>query len=102
MFQVEGSIYLFALIHPKHQNMLMELQSSLAEHVQNPGYMPFLKYRAFKTLVREADEPFRFVDGDLIERFLDCDAELQEKIVEKVGMGAEEVRSMVEGLRRLH
>lgn len=80
----------------------MELQSSLAEHVQNPGYMPFLKYRGFKTLVREADEPFRFVDGDLIERFLDCNAELQEKIVEKVGVGAEEVRSLVEGLRRMH
>jgi len=82
--------------------MLMELQSSLAEHVQAPGHMPFLKYRAFKTLVREADEPFRFVDGDLIERFLDCSPELQDKIVEKVGMGAEEVRSLVEGLRRLH
>jgi hypothetical protein len=33
---------------------------------------------------------------------LDCNAELQEKIVEKVGVSAEEVRSLVEGLRRMH
>ena len=64
--------------------------------------MPFNKYRAFKNQVRESEEPNRFVDGDLIERFLDCAAEVQEKVVQGLGVDVEEVRSMVEALRRLH
>ena len=64
--------------------------------------MPFNKYRAFKNQVRESDEPNRFVDGDLIERFLDCTAEVQEKVVVGLGVDVEGVRSMVEALRRLH
>ena len=64
--------------------------------------MPFNKYRAFKNQVRESEEPDRFVDGDLIERFLDCTAEVQEKAVEGLGVDVEEVKSMVEALKRLH
>jgi DNA damage-binding protein 1 len=81
----------------------MRLQASIAAHVQSPGHMPFDKYRAFKTMVREGDEPFRFVDGDLIEQFLDCSAEAQQEIVELVGgKNVESVKGMVESLRRLH
>ncbi len=64
--------------------------------------MPFNKYRAFKNQVREAEEPFRFVDGDLIERFLDCRGGVQEEIVAGLGVDVEDVRLIVEGLRRLH
>jgi DNA damage-binding protein 1 len=74
----------------------------LAELVKSPGDVPFNKYRAFKNQVRESYEPNRFVDGDLIERFLDCTAEVQEKVVEGLGVDVEEVRSMAEALRRLH
>lgn len=80
----------------------MRLQVAIASYVQSPGHMPFAKYRAFKTSVREAEEPFRFVDGELIERFLDCPLGLQDEIVEGLGVSAEEVRGMVEGLKRLH
>jgi DNA damage-binding protein 1 len=64
--------------------------------------MPFNKYRAFRNAVRESDEPYRFVDGELVERFLDCTPEMQDKIVRGLGVEVEEIRSMVEGLRRLH
>lgn len=100
--QVEGSIYLFALIAPKKQDLLMRLQTNMAKFAQSPGNMPFSKYRAFKNQVREAEEPFRFVDGDLIERFLDCRGEVQEEIVAGLGVDVEDVRGIVEGLRRLH
>lgn len=99
---VEGSIHLFALISPSKQDLLMRLQENMAQMVQSPGNVPFNKYRAFKTAVREAEEPNRFVDGELIERFLDCDAELQETIVKGLGVDVEEVRGMVESLKRLH
>lgn len=80
----------------------MTLQSNLAELVHAPGDVPFPKYRAFKNQVREAEEPFRFVDGDLVERFLDVGDEVQKKAVEGLGVDVEDVRALVEGLRRLH
>jgi len=80
----------------------MTLQTNLAEIVQTPGDMPFAKYRAFKNQVREAEEPFRFVDGELIERFLDLDESVQSKVVEGLGVDVENIRGLVEGLRRLH
>ena len=80
----------------------MTLQSNLAELVTAPGDVPFAKYRAFKNQVREEKEPFRFVDGDLVERFLDVSDEVQRKAVEGLGVDVESVKGMVEGLRRLH
>jgi len=80
----------------------MTLQSNLAELVIAPGNVPFAKYRAFKNQVRDAEEPYRFVDGDLIERFLDVDEEIQSKAVEGLGIDVESVKAMVEALRRLH
>ncbi|MCJ1288030.1 hypothetical protein MMC26_007383 [Xylographa opegraphella] len=102
MATVDGSIYLFALIRPNKQDLLMRLQSNIGSYVHSPGYVPFNKYRAFKNEVREAEEPYRFVDGELVEKFLDCAPAMQQDIVEGLGVGVEEVRSMVEGLRRLH
>lgn len=83
--------------------------------------MPWSKYRAFRNEVRDMDEPFRFVDGELVERFLDLaspgeEAGMAKEIVEEIngsatamgGMAAvgvssvEGIRGMVEGLRRLH
>ena len=80
----------------------MTLQTNLAEVVQTPGNMPFAKYRAFKNQVRKADEPFRFVDGELIETFLDLDEDVQKKAVEGLGVDVENIRGLVESLRRLH
>lgn len=80
----------------------MRLQDNIGAFVQSPGGIPFAKYRAFRNAVRETDGPYRFVDGDLIERFLDVTPELQEKIVAGLGVSVEETRLMVEALRRLH
>lgn len=99
---VEGSLYLFALIAPRYQNLLMTLQSNLAGLLDALGDVPFAKYRAFRNQVRESEEPFRCVDGEFVERFLDVGAEVQGKAVEGLGVGVEEVRALVEGLRRLH
>jgi DNA damage-binding protein 1 len=100
--QVEGSIYLFGLISPTHQNMLMTLQSNLGALVAAPGDMDFAKFRAFKNTVREEEEPMRFVDGELVERFLDISEEVQRKAIEGLGVELEEVKGLIEGLRRLH
>lgn len=81
----------------------MTLQNAIASKVDSLGDLPFDKFRAFRTLVRSADAPYRFVDGELIEQFLACDPSLQEDIVAEVGSGdVEEVKRMIEALRRLH
>ncbi|CAF9920542.1 MAG: hypothetical protein ALECFALPRED_001557 [Alectoria fallacina] len=108
MGTVEGSIYLFGLIAPTHRDLLMRLQAALAPMVGSLGHVPFNTYRAFKNQVREAEEPYRFVDAELIEGFLDLKAELQESVVGGLGEvgvkagGVEGVRELVESLRRLH
>ena len=86
----------------------MRLQSNMAALVRSPGDVPFNSYRAFKNSVREAEEPFRFVDGELIEQFLNCNEDMQVEMCKglRVGKGAdtdlEEIKTLVEGLRRLH
>ena len=104
----EGSIYLFGLIAPTHRDLLMRLQSALAPSVDSLGDMPFNTYRAFKNQVREAEEPYRFVDGELIDGFLGLKEESQGNVVRELGEvgvkagGLEGVRELVESLRRLH
>jgi DNA damage-binding protein 1 len=43
----------------------------------------------------------RFVDGELIERFLGLGVEGQEEVVKGLGVGVVEVRELVEGLKLL-
>jgi DNA damage-binding protein 1 len=64
--------------------------------------MDFARYRAFKNQVRESEEPYRFVDGELVEKFLDLGEGLQEEACGELGRDVEEIRTLVEGLRRLH
>lgn len=80
----------------------MQLQTRLGALIPAPGGMEFPPFRAFKNSVRESDEPFRFVDGELIERFLDLTEEEQGRACEGLGRDIEGVRGLVEGLRRLH
>lgn len=93
---------MFGLIAEDKQNLLMQLQANIAEHVDNPGNISFNAYRADKSIVRKGDEPMRFVDGELIESFLDCEPQLQEDCVKGLGVSVDEVKEMVEVLRRLH
>lgn len=82
----------------------MLLQNAMADKIASPGDIPFFTYRAYKTAYREAEEPFRFLDGELIERFLDVRETVQEDIVRDgaLGVSAEDVRTLVEELKRLH
>ena len=100
--QVEGSIYLFGLIQPAYLDLLITLQTILGRLVPAPGDMDFARYRAFKNQVRESEEPYRFVDGELVEKFLDLGEEQQEAACKELGRDVEEIGTLVEGLRRLH
>lgn len=87
----------------------MKLQANMAKIVKCVGDLDFNRFRAYCTPSRNSEEPFRFVDGDFIERFLELPEEDAEKVVSGVGkkvnalrIGIDEVRSLVENLKRLH
>ena len=108
MATVEGGVYLFGQIASMWLDLLMRLQSALANKVVALGNGDFNVYRAYWTEAREAPEPYRFVDGELVEQFLDLPAAMQESVVEELGDvakakgGVEGMRELVEGLKRLH
>jgi DNA damage-binding protein 1 len=74
----------------------------MAQTIITLGGLDFNTYRSFKNAERETAEPFRFVDGELIERFLDVDDKVQEEICRGLGPSVEDVRNLVEELKRLH
>ena len=65
---------------PEFTSLLMQLQHALMALVNSPGNLPFPMFRAFKNQVREEAEPYRSVDGELVERFLDLDEDVQQNI----------------------
>lgn len=80
----------------------MRFQSKLADRIRTPGDIRFEKYRAFRNAEREGDGPFRFLDGELLERFLDMDEETQQDVCQGLGPSVEDIRNMVEELKRMH
>lgn len=108
MATIEGAIYMLGSINQEYTDAMLRLQSSLASKVQAPGYMPWQKYRAWKTEVREADEPFRFVDGEMVEQGLlhlsddELEIVLRESGLQEMGTKLEEMRAWGEELRRLY
>lgn len=100
--QVEGSIYLFGTVAPHAQDLLMRFQSRLADRIRTPGDIPLDKYRSFRNAEREGEGPFRFLDGEVLERFLDMDEVTQQEVCHGLGPGVEDLRNVVEELKRMH
>ncbi|KAK5987970.1 DNA damage-binding 1-like protein [Cladobotryum mycophilum] len=99
---VEGTLYLYGDIAPKYQDLLLKFQSRLQEYIYTAGNLSFDSWRAFKNPAAENEGPWRFVDGEFVERFLDLDEGKQELVCEGLGPSVEVMRSMVEELRRIH
>jgi DNA damage-binding protein 1 len=80
----------------------MRFHAKLANTIKTPGNVEFASYRAFHNAEREGDGPFRFLDGELLERFLDVDDAVQEEICKGLGPSVEDMRNIVEELKRMH
>jgi len=82
----------------------MRFQSELAgaDIIETAGGIDFSEYRSFRNEERESQGPYRFVDGELLERFLLLDERQQEDICKGLGPNAEAMRNMVEELKRMH
>jgi len=93
---------MFGTIAPHAQDLLLRFQEKLAELIPPAGGIEFSRYRAFRNPEREGDAPLRFLDGELLERFLDVDEATQKDICQGLGPGVEDMRNIVEELRRMH
>lgn len=93
---------MFGTITPQHQDLLIRFQANLVSAVRSLGEIHFDEYRSFRNEQREGSGPFRFIDGELIERFTDLDDEAQERVCDGLGPDVETMRNMVEELKRLH
>ncbi|KAA8904984.1 mono-functional DNA-alkylating methyl methanesulfonate N-term-domain-containing protein [Sphaerosporella brunnea] len=106
---VEGSIYLLGKISEAKTQLLLQLQANLAKFIDSIGGLQFNRWRAFSTPGRSAEEPYRFVDGDFIERFLELPEDVAEKVVKggnselyALDASVDEVRGLVESLKAVH
>lgn len=80
----------------------MTFQSRMEEYIHVPGNIEFKLWRSFRNDNRESEGPFRFIDGEMIERFLDMDEGKQELVCEGLGPSVEDMRNLIEELRRMH
>lgn len=93
---------MFGLIAPSEQDKLLRLQNNLSNVIKTEGQVEFGDYRAFRNAERAGDGPFRFVDGELLEKFLDLDEQTQALVCRGIGPSVEDMRNTVEELRRMH
>ncbi|KAI9894998.1 MAG: hypothetical protein M1814_000220 [Vezdaea aestivalis] len=104
----QGGVYLIGSIGDGFGDRLLKLQNSLAgpggavKGGVNPESMEWMRWRGFRNTSRSEAEPYRFVDGEMIERFLDLDESVQRDVAGNIDVDVEELRELVETLRRLH
>lgn len=82
----------------------MTFQSRLDEVIKPEclGNLTHTRWRGYRTASRAEDAPFRFLDGEMLERFLDLDETRQEVVCEGLGPSVENMRDIVEELKRMH
>lgn len=100
--QTEGSLHLYGDISPGFQDLLLTFQSQIEAHIETPTGLEFQRWRAFRNGSRESDGPYRFVDGEMVERFLDMGEVMQESVCKNLGQSVEYMRGIIEELKRLH
>lgn len=98
-------------IAPEFYEFLKELQAKLTVVIKSVGKIAHSQWRSFHTDIKT--EPSEgFIDGDLIESFLDLSAEKMKEVAEGLQMEAEggmkqdctvdDLVKMVEDLTRIH
>ncbi|CAK9300497.1 unnamed protein product [Gordionus sp. m RMFG-2023] len=123
MGTISGSVHLMVQLPPRIFTLLDRLQIAMGKHLPTLGKISHQNFRAFHT--EQKTEPSRgFIDGDLVETFLDLnvedrtaimnqvapdvkdegngDAEIENKKDENALITSEEIIKIIEELVRLH
>ncbi|XP_023326230.1 DNA damage-binding protein 1 [Eurytemora carolleeae] len=107
---VLGSIKLITQIPQDMFDLLEELQSRLTKKIKSVGRIQHSFYREFYN-EKKQEHSVGFIDGDVIESFLDLDRSIMDDIcngltrkngTERSSLATEEVMKIVEDLTRMH
>lgn len=98
---VNGVIGIVASLPPEKYQMLQKMEQCLNQVIQGVGGLSHQKWRSFYN-ERKTEEASGFIDGDLIESFLDLKEEKRDQVAALMGIGAEDLGKQVEELARLH
>ena len=99
---VNGVIGVLASLPPEQFAFLLELQRAMRKVVSGVGGFSHERWRSFHSEHRgQATESRGFVDGDLVESFLDLRREKAEEVAATVKVSVEELTKRVEELARL-
>ncbi|CAH8385815.1 unnamed protein product [Eruca vesicaria subsp. sativa] len=98
---VNGMIGVIASLPQEQYSFLEKLQSSLRKVIKGVGGLSHEQWRSFNNEKRTV-EARNFLDGDLIESFLDLSRNKMEEISKSMNVQVEELCKRVEELTRLH
>ncbi|KAL9676917.1 hypothetical protein QQ045_005139 [Rhodiola kirilowii] len=98
---VNGVIGVVASLPHEQYIFLEKLQSNLRKVIRGVGGLSHEQWRSFSSDKKTADAR-GFLDGDLIESFLDLNRSRMDDISKSMGVSVEELSRRVEELARLH
>lgn len=94
---VNGSIGVIAQLNEEQFNFLSKLQQNLSRVIKGLGGFKFSDWRAFTT-ERKTENSSNFIDGDLVEQFLDLPPDKMKEVVKDINLSVEEVCRRIETL----
>ncbi|KAI3937749.1 hypothetical protein MKW92_004607 [Papaver armeniacum] len=98
---VNGVIGVIASLPQEHYLFLEKLQSNLVKVIKGVGGLNHEQWRSFNNEKKTVDAK-NFLDGDLIESFLDLSRNRMEEISTAMSVSVEELCKRVEEMTRLH
>jgi DNA damage-binding protein 1 len=99
-----GVLGVIASLSQRHYEILDKLQMAMRTVIKGIGGMGYESWRSFTNACTAPIPAHGFIDGDLIEQFLDLKKESVDAVVKELGEGfnEEQILHLVEDLSRLH
>lgn len=98
---ISGVIGLIMTIDESLFRKLDDIQSSLSRVVNSVGHIDHREWRAFQGN-KHSQPAMGFIDGDLVETFLDLKRAQMQKVAEDCNCSVEDLVKLIEELSRLH
>lgn len=100
---VNGVIGVIATLPKEDYELMLKVQTALNQVIRGVGGLRHEDWRSFvNERVPHGRESKGFLDGDLIESFLELRRDKMEEVARAVGLPVEEIARRVEDLQRLH
>lgn len=98
---IDGVVGLILSIEPSLYFKLESLQNSLCRIIKSVGNIDHKDWRAFQQN-KSSLTATGFIDGDLVETFLDLSREQMKQVAKDVDSNVDDLVKMIEELSRLH